>query len=190
MKKALSNPAVAVFLALVLIIASTLISVNIKLGAKSDKVIDGFYDGVKYNGYVQPSVSSQLKNIMDYAAGLVTIANNYDVSGELIDEAQNQINALRGTMSTSRDNAYFIYERYQALIQSVDSLSYALGTQSLSERDQSGVEQYLINITGAMSTIDGSGYNESVRDFYRSYDRFPANVLGRLAGVDYPTYFE
>ena len=42
------KPAVAVILSLVVIFASTLISVSAKLDSKCDKVTDGFYSGVRY----------------------------------------------------------------------------------------------------------------------------------------------
>ena len=44
------KPAVAVILSLIVIFASTLISVSAKLNNKCDKVTDGFYSGVRYKG--------------------------------------------------------------------------------------------------------------------------------------------
>ena len=65
-----------------------------------------------------------------------------------------------------------------------------LARADLDARDASGVEQYISSITGAQSAIKSAGYNESVREFMRSYDRFPTNILGTLAGVEMPECFE
>ena len=47
---------VAIILALIIVVGSTLLSVNIKLGSKCQTITDGFYSGVTYNGYEHPSI--------------------------------------------------------------------------------------------------------------------------------------
>ena len=37
--------------------------------------------------------------------------------------------------------------------------------------------------------MENAGYNESVRDFQSKVLRFPASLLGKLAGVKTPEYF-
>ena len=189
MKKVLSNPLVAILLAILIVAGSTLVSVHVRLGAQCGKVVDGFYDGVSYNGYLQPSISSHLKNIIGYAEGLVTIANNYELDAGLVDAVTADADHLRQSMTLSREDISSIYLNYQALSRSVSTLADALGRQTLSERDASGLEQYLTSISGAQSSMENAGYNESVREFQSKGLRFPASLLGKLAGVKFPEYF-
>ena len=183
--KALKNPVVAILLSAVLIIASTLISVNLKLGAKAEKVTDGFYSGVSG----QESISSQLHSIMDSASELITIANNYELPEGMAEELQTQIDVLRSAMSVSRDDISSICAHCQVLVSGISSLGDALSRQSLAERDQSSLEEILSDVAAARQRIESSGYNESVRELYRKYDRFPATILAPLAGVSFPAYF-
>ena len=52
--KIFKNRAVAVLLCVLIVIASTLLSTNVKLGREADGVSDGFYKGVTYYGYKHP----------------------------------------------------------------------------------------------------------------------------------------
>lgn len=184
--KFLRKTPVAVVIAALLVIAATLLSVNVKLGSKARAVTDGFYDGVEYNGYTQKSIASHLKNINAYADGLITIARNYDIDTS---DAEDASEWLKMALNYSHGYASYIYSEYQGLMKAVTTLEDQLGRAELSERDASGLAQYTSSITGAQSAIESAGYNESVREFLRSYDRFPADVLGRLAGVEMPEYF-
>ena len=177
---------VAFLLTICVIIASTLLSVNVKLGKKSQAITDGFYDGVVFNGYTQKSIASHLRNINGYADGLVTIARNYDIDTGNVEDASDW---LKMALNYSQGQASYIYSVYQGLMIALNVLEDQLARTDLAERDASGVEQYISSITGAQSAIESAGYNESVREFMRSYDRFPTNTLGALAGVDMPEYF-
>ena len=55
--KFFKRPAVAVILTVIIVICSSLISVNAKLGSRCDRVIDGFYDGVRYNRENHPAIA-------------------------------------------------------------------------------------------------------------------------------------
>ena len=177
---------VALLLTVIVMIASTLLSVNVKLGNKCQRITDGFYDGVEYKGYTQKSLSSHLKNITAYADGLVTIARNYDIDTEDVEGASE---SLKQALSYSRGYESYTYSQYQALSKAVVMLEDKLSRAELSERDAEGVAQYSSSITGAESAMESAGYNESVREFLRSYNRFPANFLGSLAGVKMPEFF-
>lgn len=189
MKKFLSNRLVALLLSALIVVGSTLVSVHVKLGAQCDKITDGFYTGVKYDGYVRPSISAQLKDIIGYAEGLVTIANNYEVDAELSEKVLRDVDDLNLAMTHSRDSIAYLYAEYQSLSRNVSALADALGRQPLSDRDKSGLEQYASSISGAQGLIESAGYNDSVRTFAARKLRFPASVLGPLAGVHFPEYF-
>lgn len=183
--KFLKNPVVAVLLSLAIVISSTLISTNIKLGKRCDKVRDGFYEGVVYDGYEHKSIASHIKNICGAASGLVAVANNYDIDTAPLSSAVDMMKSGLSNGSVSEN-----YSLYYHLLSAFDNVEHQLSDVSLSERDASGVEQYALTVKGACKAIDESGYNESVREFYRKQLRFPADVLGRLAGVDIPQLFE
>ncbi len=189
MKKFLSNRLVALFLSALIVAGSTLVSVHAKLGAQCDKIADGFYTGVRYDGDVHASISSQLKDIIGCAEGLVTIANNYEVDAELSGKVRQSVDSLNLSMTRSRSSISSLYSEYQDLSRSVSALADALGRQALSDSDKSAVEQYNNGIAEAQSLIASAGYNESVRTFTSKKLRFPASLLGPIAGVHFPEYF-
>ena len=77
--KIFKNRAVAVLLCVLIVIASTLLSTNVKLGREADGVSDGFYKGVTYDGYKHPAISDQLNNICGAADGLASVVASYDI---------------------------------------------------------------------------------------------------------------
>lgn len=184
--KFFKKPVVAVLLTIIVVIASTLLSIGIKFGNKAQGVIDGFYDGVYANGYTQNSIASHLRNINSYADGLAAIANNYDIDTSSIKDSSED---LKLALSYSYGDASYIYYCYSSLMTDVIEIQDALGRVELNERDTSGVEQYSANISGARSSIETAGYNETVREFTREYGSFPGTSLALLAGVDFPTLF-
>ncbi len=175
----------AVLLSLATVISSTLISTNIKLGKRCDKVRDGFYEGVVYDGYAHKSIASHIKNICGAASGLAAVANNYDIDTSSLSNAVDMMKSGLSNGSVSEN-----YMLYYHLLSAFDDVERQLSAASLSERDASGAEQYALTVKGACKAIDESGYNESVREFYRKQLCFPADVLGRLAGVDVPQLFD
>jgi hypothetical protein len=182
----LKKKPIALLLTVLVVVVSTLLSVHMKLGSKCQSISDGFYDGVEFNGYKQKSLDSHLKNVAAYADGLVTIARNYELDTDDVEDASD---ALKLALRYSRGDASYIYFEYQELMKAVASLQDHLSRTELSERDADGVAQYTSSLIGAQSAMESAGYNESVREFLRSYDRFPSDILGRLAGVQWPEYF-
>lgn len=183
--KLFKNPFVAVLLSLLMVISSTLISTNIKLGRRCEKISDGFYEGVIYNGSKQKSISSNIKTVCGSADELAELAKSYDLDSDNLKEAAK---LLRSELSTG--NISDIYSRYFLLLTSFNKLSRSLSELSLSESDALVLEQNTLSFTDACRSIDESGYNQSVREFYREELRFPADILGRIAGVELPQLFE
>ncbi len=184
--KLFKKPVFAVILCVVLILCSTLLSVHIRFGAKCDRVKDALYTGVETNGYTQKGIASHLQNIGAYAAGLVTIAKNYDIDTADVEQAENY---LQMSLNYSRDYASHIHYNYAELNKALDTMIDQLQRTELSERDADGVRQYVESLNGARSAIEESAYNEQVREFLRKYDRFPTDSLASLAGVSMPEFF-
>ncbi|MEA5152440.1 MAG: hypothetical protein VB039_07545 [Oscillospiraceae bacterium] len=180
------KPAVAVLMAIVIVLSSTLLSVDVKFGRECQNISDGFYDGVKANGYMQKSISTHLRNLCGYADGLVTIAGNYDIDAAAASDASEQ---LKLGLSYSTGEAAYLFQCYETLLGSVKQLEDQLGRAQLSERDASGVEQYSSSIAGVESSIQSAGYNESVREFLRESVQFPAGFFAELMNIKLPEYF-
>lgn len=178
---------VAILLAIVIVLGSTLLSVNVKLGKKCAAVTNGFYSGVTYDGYKHPAVSAQLENISAAALGMASLGSSYTgVDVKAVQTAQEDLNSSIQNGSVSQ-----IYDRYAALIAETDKLDAAMKAQKLSDRDATGLSEYESTISAAQGVIEKSGYNETVRDFLSgTYNVFPANMFAGICGVKAPQLFE
>lgn len=184
-----SKRSTALVLTVVMVLASTLLSVNVKLGDKARDVTDEFYAvSDRGNNGNYRSLGSHLQNVCAYADGLVTIANNYGIDVEKVSDCSRY---LKNAMTYSREEISYIFYCYSDLLKETDWLVDQLYRMELSERDADGLSQYETNLDGAKSAINtaADSYNGTVREFLRRYDRFPGNFLGKLAGVDMPDYF-
>lgn len=177
---------VAVIIAVCTVWASMMLSTDIHFGKECSLITDGFYNGVHYNGYIHPSIASHLRNIAGYADGIVTIANRYEIDSEELSDANED---LKLGLSYSRGDESYIYYCYDELLGELRAVEAELYDKELSERDKSGLEQYVDGITGAQKAIDEAGYNESVSEFMRENGRGLAYELAMLADVDLPEYF-
>ena len=180
----------AVVLTAIAVLTSTLLSVNVKFGDLVRDVTDSFYTqttDMEESG-VYRSIGSHLNNLCSYADGLVTIADNYGLDIEDVDW---DLDSLKYAQSYSDEDISYVYYCYSELCSSVDKLVDQLRRTELSERDSSGVEQYVSSISGARTAVETAAvaYNDSVRAFRREYDRFPTDLLADLAGVNMPEYF-
>lgn len=177
---------VAIVIAVCTVWGSLMLSTDIKFGAECQKITDGFYDGVEYNGYKHPSIASHLRNIAGYADGIVTIANRYELDSDELSSANED---LKLGLSYSKGDESYIYFCYDELLGELRVIEAELYDKELSERDKSGLDQYVDGIAGAQSAIDEAGYNESVSEFMRKNGRGLAYELAMLADVDLPEYF-
>lgn len=183
--KFLKNRFVAILISLAIIVSSTLISTNIKLGRLCDKVSDGFYDGVIYNGVERKSIASQLRTITSAASSLAELAADCGIDAdEVIDAAELMSFGISGC-SVSEN-----YHLYRELYDAVGRLCASLSSAELSAQYSAKVEQCVLNISNARLAIEDSGYNESVREFCREQLHFPTGILGNLAGVEFPELFD
>lgn len=185
--KIFKNRAVAVLLCVLIVIASTLLSTNVKLGREADGVSDGFYKGVTYDGYKHPAISDQLNNICGAADGLASLVAKYGYDVVTLKQCSVELKS----MLDQRSSAYTtVYAKFRELLDCIETLKLEYSGLGLSERDTSGVEQYFSTVSSASEVIGSAGYNDSVQQFKRSYlDRFPGSILAKLAGVDAPELF-
>jgi len=180
------KPIVALLLSAVLIAASTLLSVNVKFGSECEKVIDGFHDGVYYDGQMHESIASQLREIRGCADEIADIAIKNNIDAE---ELQWASDGVRYGLLYSDSEASYLYYCYEDLLDEVNSTVRELENSLCSEEDMAAVYACLDEIDAAKELIEHAGYNETVREFNRTHLRFPAEFLGQLAGVDFPEQF-
>lgn len=185
--KILKNRLIALLLCVLVVIGSTLLTTNIKLGREAEKVSDGFYKGVTYSGYKHPAIAEQLNNICGAADGLASLVTKYGYDVVTLKQCSVELKS----MLDQRSSAYTtVYAKFRELLDCIETLKLEYSGLGLSERDTSGVEQYLSTVSNATVVIGDSGYNDSVHEFKRSYlERFPAGILARLSGVDAPELF-
>lgn len=184
--KLFKKPWFALLLCFVVVFWATALSVDLRFGARCREVRDGFYEGVQVDGYTQPGIATHLRNLCGYADGLATIAKNYDVDPDSVQSASNLLKMLLGDDDGDCSDLRFWYD---ALCTDLMTMEDALTRKDLSERDASGVSQYLEGIHGTISSIDSSAYNDSVRQFLRKYDHFPINLYASLGMVELPELF-
>lgn len=163
--KFLKRPAVATVMAVLIVLFSTVISADTKLQAQVDKVSAAFYDGVTYDGYKHPSIGDQLEVICGAADGIVSIVSDYGVDTEQLAEKSSN---LRFSMSYKGDWFSSYYSLYKDLSDELVSIERKSRDLDFTERDASGMEQYLSTIENASRLITESGYNDYVRNYKNS----------------------
>lgn len=180
------KPVVAVLLAAIIVLSSSYLTAASKLSKASDKVTDGFYRGVEYDGYKHKSIYSQLDNICGAVSGLITIAKSHGIDTAELSRLNGE---LSSSISAKHDNISSIHTRYTALYDSLNSLLGSLSDTELSSREQKGLEEYSSTIKGAVKVIDEAGYNESVHEFFSDMSWIPANFFISITGIHMPETF-
>lgn len=177
---------VAVLLTVIIVLVATLLSFNIRFGGKCKDVINGFYDGVYYNGEVQESCASHLRKIIGASEGVSDIAKAYNIDTAHLDYA---IENLTMSFNYSYDMMSHIYYSFTDLVKEEKDMQSRLKDKELTAEQIEALNNYTSIITNESLAIDTSGYNESVREFLRNYDRFPVSFLAPFANVHLPEYF-
>ena len=183
--KVFTKKVFTVFLAVLIVIGSTLLSVNLKLSKDFDKVTNGFYNGNLINGSKEKSLHSLLLIVAEESSNLASIAerNGLDVS-----EFKNKADYFIHDVITMQDDISYIYYCYQDLLEDLMEVGQALTGLTLNANDEAAAVVSLQSIMDAQASIDASGYNESVRQCIASL-QFPTEIFADLAGVDLPEYF-
>ena len=183
--KALKNPIVAILLAVILVVSSTFLSASSNLSKDAQKVTDGFYNGVTYDGYKHTSIYSQLNNIIGAIDGMCSVAANNGVNTTALSMA---VDELKSSLSTMHNNIGSVYLCYRAVCDQLTPFMNEMNSVSLSERESEGIQAYKDTVDNAQRVIEESGYNESVRN-YRTSLGTTASFFASVCGVTGPEYF-
>ena len=160
--KILKHPVVEILLSALIIVGSSFLSARVKLNNEAQKVTNGFYNGIEFDGYRHNSIQSQLENICGAVSGLMTTAKNNKVDTSELAALNDE---LRSSIADPHSNIASMYSKYSALMSAFDSLVAKLETMPLNERDQKALETYCGTVKGANMVIKESGYNDSVRNY-------------------------
>ena len=185
--KFFKKPAVAVILVIILVIASTLLSFEIRFGSKCQQISDGFFDGVYVDGELRPSCASIVKKITGYAEEIRAIAFENGLDTESLDS---DLESLKYSIKYSDPDASYVYFCYNDVLNSLGNLKSSLKTANISAEDSESISQLYLQINSAAREFDTTGYNESVRAFLRDYDRFPVSKFYWYTNVIMPSCFE
>ena len=184
--KLLKKPVVAVLLTVLLGIGSTLLSADVKLSRACTRVVDGFYDGIRYKGEKHPAAAQAIRALCADAEQMVIIGDNYgiDTAPLSADTA-----ALRQAVGFDNPDIAAVYAAFAPFYTKLKILENDLQHTGLSERHKEQMAEYSADIAENRSLIDSSGYNESVSTFLRKNDRFPTRQFANLFNITYPAYF-
>lgn len=176
--KFFKNPVVALILALVLVLGSTIMNVHFKFGALCRNVSEELY--------AENGIAQQLQSIRSDAAVLATVAERNGITPAGLTRAADE---LQSVLSQGRLGAGGIYRYYDALLAEITSARQELLSAGLNDADAETVNGCFARIDKARDAISSSDYNELVRSFLDKYDHFPANFLGRFADIQWPETF-
>jgi len=184
--KLLKNPIIAVLLTILIVIGSTIVSSSVKLSNKSDAIVDGFYEGKMKQGIVYTSIYADICSMYELGSEVALVADNYGVkTKELVDS----IAELKNELSYRNTDISDIYADYTWFYSSLRAVEIELSTIGLSQRHMEYMTSVSQQIAQLKFSIDSADYNDSVRNFYKKFDRFPVNIFADIFDVEYPEYF-
>lgn len=183
--KIFKNRFFAIFLAVAIVLSSSLLSANIKLNKEFSKVSDDFYNGVLVDGKRDISIHSQLTAIGRASEDIVAVAerNGIDVT-----EFKDNVDYFNYDILVMDENISYIHYLYEELLDDIMEVGTALNSVQLSKTDEQLTVNALEEILQAKENIDNSAFNERVRKYINSLP-FPMDILADITGANMPEYF-
>lgn len=172
-------------LAIIIILASTIFSVNYKMGKEINAVVDGFYTGKLINGETETSIYSQLLEVSRLAEQLADIADRNGLDSE---DIRDETEYFSHDIITMQNDISYIHSCYKDLMDEILSMGYEISGVNLSREDNEKTRLILQSVLDANDIINRSSYNSSVREYLNSL-QFPAEILADFSGLELPEYF-
>ena len=185
MKKFLSNPVVAMLIAVVVVIASVLINTKVRFGPICENVREGFDLGIGS----EAAIASELKTLCNAAERLTILAGQNDTAADEAGELESCIEEMRLQLANEDRPLHALYTCYETILRDCFALESALARLPLSEADTESLSAAQHDAASAKAAIDDSSYNDSVYSFQKRYHHFPTVQLAGLAGVSMPELF-
>lgn len=183
MKKFLSNPTVAMILAVLVVIGTMLISTKVDFGKKCAQTSEKFYT----HADAEAPIADRLRDFCTAAEKMVPLGQHYgiDDAEDAREKAEEVLNQLRQQSTEAEE----LFEDYSELLSDTFALESALERRDLSEEDRAAYTSAKHDAAEAKAAIDASSYNDEVRGFLSRYRHFPTTVLAALTGVRMPQLF-
>jgi len=183
--KLFKNRLFAILLAAIIVIGSTLLSVNIKLNKEFSYVSDDFYNGVLIDGKRETSIHSQLIVIGRASEDIAAVAERNGVD---VTEFKDNIGYFNYDILVMDGNISYIHYLYEDLLDDIMEAGNAINSIQLSTQDEQIAVNALEQIINAKETIESSAYNERVRKYISALP-FPMEILADITGAYLPEYF-
>ena len=179
----LKNPVIAIFLCVLIVLSSTVISINVKLNKKCQEIVDSFYVA-KSNS--STSIYGDIVSMYELAEDIIVVADNYGIdTGKLTAS----ISSLKNEVNFNNPEIDDIYEAYSAFYNELWDVELKLSEIQLSQRHMEYMNGAAKQVFELKTSIDNAEYNNTVRTFYKRFDRFPVNIFADIFDIDYPEYF-
>lgn len=180
------KPFVAILVCILVVVVSSTVSINTKLGNKYNEVIDNFYEGKISNGFVVDSIYGNIVNMYELADEIVIVADNYGIdTRQLVSNIAN----MREKLNFKNTDISEIYEAYTDFYSSLWAVEIELSGIQLSQRHMEYMSSAAEQIYNLKLSIENADYNETVNSFYKKFDRFPARLFIEMFDIGYPDYF-
>ena len=171
----LKKPLIAAILSVLIVLASTLVSVHARLDPLCKEYWDEFRSG---------DIHEALLQYCSCSAETLLLAKNYGVD---VHEASDCAAALQKAMD--KETLSGVYARYQRLNQALSGAKASLLRADLSEADRQALDRLDKALTAAQKKIADCDYNSRVAHFLRKELGSFSCFVARLCGVRLPEQF-
>ena len=168
----LNNRAVAAILCALVIAVSSVVGAGTSLGTIRRQTEATF-------SCAGMGIQGDLNDISAQAFNITVIAGRYlqqDYAG--IADVHAKRDALNSAVTPREKN-----RAAEELLVAVNMLRRTLESLELSTQDRHLLDACMVEINSRVMLISASGYNQAALRFNQTLERFPANILGRAAGV-------
>ena len=183
MKKLFANPAFALLLTVVVVLATMLISTRVGFGKKCSVLTDGFYS--RNDGETPIAVS--LRALCSASEQIAQLGLPHDA--EVADDLMETSDGLREMLRSPSVSLRTVNSLYDSLLSELFAMETLLGRVELSESELAVFAEARRSAAEAKAAIDASAFNVEVYQFLKRYDRFPTAALASLTGVAMPCAF-
>ena len=180
------KPAFAILLTVVVVLASSLISIDVKLSGKCEKAGDGFYTGVRVKGERQIPAAECIEVMCADSEDMVLKAGNYGIdTAELVSVTDE----LKQSIGSRTPELGALFEDFNSFYSGTLLLKNQLYNAPLSERHKDELAETAEEFEQMAQMLAASGYNDSVARFLKRFDRFPVRQYAELLNIEFPEYF-
>lgn len=172
----LKKPLVAFLICVIVVCASSVISVHAKLDRKCEAITENFS--------AAGGIADQLGTVCTAGSGIVQLAESYGLETA---EAGDLCKALRYSVSTASPST--LARLYSIVLGQLNDLEASLRRAELSEKDAALLESYSAELKAAQSAISTDSYNSLVSGFLRDKLGSFGTGVARLCGVELPEKF-